>query len=370
MFFAYVGFDAVSTAAQEAETRSAISRFGMLVSLGICTVIYVAVAIVLIGIVPYGELNVADPLAVGIDRTGLAWLSPLVKISALFGLFSTMLVTLLGQTRVFFSMSRDGLLPRAFGTVHSRFKTPHLSTALTGSNVAVAAGLVPIGVLGQLVSMGTLLAFVLVCIGILVLRRISTGYSSPFRTPGLPWVPIAGALICLVQMSSLPLGHLGAADHLAGDWAHDLLLLQPTRRGDDPSSEARRRNLKPARARTRPRSDPVLAPSLRGPAHAVRTSGRASRRGAPQLPDTTVYADSATLALVERAMDRHRNADVEVQDYLAQSGIGSRSDSGDGGGRRCRTQRWKSRRGGYSGRRPTTCGSRSSGAAHVRGRSN
>jgi APA family basic amino acid/polyamine antiporter len=204
MFFAYVGFDAVSTAAQEAKNPQRDLPFGMLVSLGICTVIYVAVAIVLIGIVPYGELNVADPLAVGIDRTGLAWLSPLVKISALFGLFSTMLVTLLGQTRVFFSMSRDGLLPRAFGTVHPRFQTPHLSTALTGSIVAVAAGLVPIGVLGQLVSMGTLLAFVLVCIGILILRKSDPDRPRPFRTPGLPWVPIAGAVICLVQMASLP----------------------------------------------------------------------------------------------------------------------------------------------------------------------
>jgi APA family basic amino acid/polyamine antiporter len=204
MFFAYVGFDAVSTAAQEAKRPQRDLPIGMLTSLLICTVIYVAVAIVLIGIVPYRELNVADPLAVGIDRTGLKWLSPLVKVSALFGLFSTMLVQLLGQTRIFYSMSRDGLLPRAFGAVHPRFKTPHLSTALVGAIVSVAAGLVPIGVLGQLVSMGTLLAFVLVCIGILVLRRTSPEILRPFRTPGLPWVPIAGALICLVQMFSLP----------------------------------------------------------------------------------------------------------------------------------------------------------------------
>ncbi len=204
MFFAYVGFDAVSTAAQEARRPQRDLPIGMLASLLICTVIYVAVAIVLLGIVPYPELNVADPLAVGIDRTGLKWLSPLVKVSALFGLFSTMLVTLLGQTRIFYSMSRDGLLPAAFSAVHPRFKTPHLSTALVGAIVAVAAGLVPIGVLGQLVSMGTLLAFVLVCIGILILRRTSPEIPRPFRTPGLPWVPIAGALICLVQMFSLP----------------------------------------------------------------------------------------------------------------------------------------------------------------------
>jgi len=205
MFFAYVGFDAVSTAAQEAKRPQRDLPIGMLTSLLICTVIYIAVAIVLIGIVPYRELNVADPLAVGIDRTGLKWLSPLVKVSALFGLFSTMLVQLLGQTRIFYSMSRDGLLPPVFGAVHPRFKTPHLSTALVGVIVSVAAGLVPIGVLGQLVSMGTLLAFVLVCIGILVLRRTSPEIPRPFRTPGLPWVPIAGALICLVQMFSLPI---------------------------------------------------------------------------------------------------------------------------------------------------------------------
>ena len=113
MFFAYVGFDAVSTAAQEAENPQRDMPIGILASLAICTVIYIAVAVVLIGIVPYQRLNVADPLAVGIDATGLTWFSPVVKVSALFGLFSTMLVQLLGQTRIFYSMSRDGLLPRA-----------------------------------------------------------------------------------------------------------------------------------------------------------------------------------------------------------------------------------------------------------------
>jgi APA family basic amino acid/polyamine antiporter len=205
IFFAYIGFDAVSTAAQESRNPQRDLPIGMLTSLVICTIIYVAVAVVLLGIVPYPELNVADPLAVGIDRTGLAWLSLLIKVSALFGLFSTMLVQLLAQTRIFYSMSRDGLLPPAFGVVHPRFRTPHLSTAFTGIAVAIAAGLVPISVLGQLVSMGTLLAFVLVCLGILILRKTAPDTPRPFRTPGLPWVPIAGALICLVQMVSLPL---------------------------------------------------------------------------------------------------------------------------------------------------------------------
>ena len=204
MFFAYIGFDAVSTAAQEAKNPQRDMPIGILGSLAICTVLYIAVAIVLLGIVHYSKLNVADPLAVGIDATGLTWFSPILKVSALFGLFSTMLVTLLGQTRIFFSMSRDGLLPSVFRAVHPTFRTPHISTLLTGSIVAIAAGLLPIRVLSVLVSMGTLLAFVLVCTGILVLRRTSPEIERPFRTPGLPWVPLLGAGFCLIQMVALP----------------------------------------------------------------------------------------------------------------------------------------------------------------------
>ena len=204
MFFAYIGFDAVSTAAQEAKNPQRDMPIGILASLAICTVLYIAVAIVLIGIVPYPKLNVADPLAVGIDATGLTWFSPVLKVSALFGLFSTMLVTLLGQTRIFYSMSRDGLLPGLFQKVHPTFRTPYVSTALTGGVVAIAAGLLPIGVLSVLVSMGTLLAFVIVCAGILVLRRTSPEVERPFRTPGLPWVPLLGAGFCITQMVALP----------------------------------------------------------------------------------------------------------------------------------------------------------------------
>ncbi|MFI5310516.1 MAG: amino acid permease [Gemmatimonadales bacterium] len=204
MFFAYIGFDAVSTAAQECRNPQRDLPIGILASLAICTVIFIATATVLIGIVPYAKLNVPDPIAVGIDATGLTWLSPLIKVSALFGLFSTMLVQLLGQTRIFFAMSRDGLLPAAFGKVHARFRTPHVSTILTGTIVAIAAGLTPLDTLSQLVSMGTLLAFVLVCIGIVLLRRTQPDAPRPFRTPGMPWVPVAGALACLAQMVSLP----------------------------------------------------------------------------------------------------------------------------------------------------------------------
>jgi basic amino acid/polyamine antiporter, APA family len=204
MFFAYIGFDAVSTAAQEARNPQRDMPIGILVSLAICTVIYIAVAVVLIGIVPYQRLNVADPIAVGIDATGLTWFSPVVKISALFGLFSTMLVQLLGQSRIFYSMSRDGLLPEIFGRVHPRFRTPHLSTVMTGGVVAVTAGLLPLGTLSQLVSIGSLLAFTLVCLGVIILRRTRPDLPRPFRVPGVPYVPVLGALICLVQMASLP----------------------------------------------------------------------------------------------------------------------------------------------------------------------
>ena len=204
MFFAYIGFDAVSTAAQEAKNPSRDMPIGILSSLAICTVIYIAVAIVLLGIVPYHQLNVADPLAVGIDATGLRWLSPVIKIAALFGLFSTMLVNLLAQTRIFYSMSRDGLLPKVFATVHPRFRTPHVSTVMTGAIIALVAGLTRIDVLGQLVSIGTLLAFVLVSIGIIILRKTMPDAPRPFRTPGVPYVPVIGALICLAQMAGLP----------------------------------------------------------------------------------------------------------------------------------------------------------------------
>ena len=205
MFFAYIGFDAVSTAAQEAKQPQRDMPIGILGSLAICTVIYIAVAIVLLGIVSYRKLNVADPLAVGIDATGLRWFSPVIKVSALFGLFSTMLVQLLAQTRIFYSMSRDGLLPGFFGVVHPRFRTPYLSTILTGVIIAFAAGLLPIDLLGQLVSIGTLLAFALVCIGVVMLRRTAPDLERPFRTPWVPAVPILGAVICLAQMIGLPL---------------------------------------------------------------------------------------------------------------------------------------------------------------------
>ena len=214
IFFAYIGFDAVSTAAQEAKNPQRDMPIGILASLFICTGLYIAVALVLVGIVRYTELNVADPIAVGIDATGLTWLSPIIKMGALLGLLSVMLVVLLGQSRIFYSMSRDGLLPAVFRRVHPRFRTPHYSTMIIGAVVALAAGLLPIAVLSVLTSMGTLLAFTIACIGVIILRRTNPELERPFRTPGMPWVPALGALICFVQMLGLP----GSAWQRLGVW--------------------------------------------------------------------------------------------------------------------------------------------------------
>jgi APA family basic amino acid/polyamine antiporter len=205
IFFAFIGFDAVSTAAQEARHPQTDMPRGILWSLVVCTLLYIATALVLTGIVHYSKLNVPAPIALGVDATGLTWLRPIIKLGAIAGLSSTMLVMLLGQPRIFYSMSRDGLLPPIFSRVHPRFRTPYVTTAMTGIVVAFAAGLFPIATLTQLTSMGTLLAFVMVSIGVWRLRRTDPGIERPFRTPGMPWVPLLGALICLSQMIGLPL---------------------------------------------------------------------------------------------------------------------------------------------------------------------
>ncbi len=206
IFFAYIGFDAVSTAAQEAKNPQRDMPIGILGSLLICTVLYVLVSGVLTGIVPYAELNVPAPLAMAIDKTGnaLLWLRPLIKIGAIAGLSSVILVMLLGQPRIFYTMAKDGLLPKSFAKIHPRFRTPYVTTILTGIVSCFIAGLLPINILSELVSIGTLLAFTIVCISILVLRKTRPDVPRPFKTPWVPLVPIAGAAICMLQMISLP----------------------------------------------------------------------------------------------------------------------------------------------------------------------
>jgi basic amino acid/polyamine antiporter, APA family len=204
IFFAYIGFDAVSTAAQEAKNPAKDMPRGILGSLVICTILYILVAGILCGLVNYKFLNVRDALAVGIDKTGVGWGSLLVKIGALLGLSSTIVVMLLGQSRVFFSMSRDGLLPKMFSAVHPKFRTPWISTLMVGTCVAFIAASLPINVLGDMVNIGTLLAFVIVCAGVWIVRRRDPNLQRPFRTPWVPFVPIMGILISSYLMYNLP----------------------------------------------------------------------------------------------------------------------------------------------------------------------
>jgi APA family basic amino acid/polyamine antiporter len=205
VFFAFIGFDAVSTAAQEAKKPQRDMPIGILGSLIVCTVLYILVAGVLTGLVPYADLNVPDPIARGVDAIGLNWFSILIKIGALTGLTTVILVLLYGQSRIFFTMSQDGLLPPLFARVHPRLQTPHLSQILIGTIVAIVAALTPIGVLGEMVSIGTLFAFILVCAAVMYLRRSDSDALRPFRVPGVPVVPVLGILFCLLLMVGLPL---------------------------------------------------------------------------------------------------------------------------------------------------------------------
>jgi len=205
VFFAYIGFDAVSTAAQEARNPQRDMPIGILGSLAICTVLYVIVSAVLVGMVPYKDLNVAAPMALAMQRIGAPeFIRVLVDVGAVLGLGSVILVMLLGQSRVFYSMSRDGLLGKWAASVHPKFRTPYLSTIFTGVAVAIATGILPLELLGQLVNIGTLLAFVLVSIGVLVLRRTRPDLDRPFRTPWVPFVPIMGVICCGGLMLTLP----------------------------------------------------------------------------------------------------------------------------------------------------------------------
>jgi len=205
IFFAYIGFDAVSTAAQEAKKPQRDMPIGILGSLAVCTVLYILVSMVLTGLVPYSTLNVGAPVALGIDATGVSWGSMLVKIGAIFGLATVMLVMLLGQTRVFYSMSKDGLLWKWASAIHPRFRTPWITTIVFGAFAAIMPAFLPIDNLADLVNIGTLLAFTIVCAGVWVLRVRHPDLHRPFKTPFVPLVPFLGIVSALYLMSQLAL---------------------------------------------------------------------------------------------------------------------------------------------------------------------
>lgn len=204
VFFAYIGFDAVSTTAQEAKNPQRDMPIGILGSLVICTILYIAVSLTLTGLVSYKALNVPQPVALGIDATGVSWGSILVKIGAVFGLGTVMLVMLLGQSRVFYSMSRDGLLPKWAGAIHPKFRTPWISNIIVGSIVAFLPALLSISRLSELVNMGTLLAFAIVSAGVWILRVRMPDLHRPFKTPLVPLVPICGIVSALYLIANLP----------------------------------------------------------------------------------------------------------------------------------------------------------------------
>src|SRR6185437_3995423 len=204
VFFAYIGFDAVSTAAQEAKNPQRDMPIGIIASLLICTVLYIIVSGIATGVMSYTELNVPDPIAVVADRAGLGWMSTLIKLGAIAGLSSVILVMLLGQSRVFWSMSKDGLLPQFVNKIHPKFQTPYITSIITGIFVAVFSAILTVREAASLVSIGTLLAFVIVSIGIMVLRVREPGLNRPFKAPLIWFTAPAGALSAAYLMKSLP----------------------------------------------------------------------------------------------------------------------------------------------------------------------
>ena len=205
IFFAYVGFDNVSAAAQEARNPQRDMPIGLLGCLAVCTILFVCVSLVLTGMVKYTSLNQDAPFIFALQQVHApGWLRVSIEIATIAGLTSVCLVSLLGQPRIFFSMAKDGLLPAAFSKLHARFRTPHISTIITGVVCAIVAGLLPLDLLGELISIGTLMAFAMVCIGVWVLRVKRPDLPRPFRTPWLPVVSMLGLGMCVLQMFMLP----------------------------------------------------------------------------------------------------------------------------------------------------------------------
>ncbi len=206
IFFAYLGFEAVSTAGAESRNPAKDMPIGILGALIICTILYIATSAVLVGIVPYASLDNPAPIATAVNRLGLPWFAVLVKIGAIAGLSSVMLVLLYGQTRIFYTMSKDGLLPSALAVVHKRFKTPWINTIIVGAAACAAAGFMSLDALADLSNVGSLTAFALVCITVIYLRVSSPDLKRPFKTPVFPITPILGAVMCLVLLMSLMAG--------------------------------------------------------------------------------------------------------------------------------------------------------------------
>jgi basic amino acid/polyamine antiporter, APA family len=205
IFFAYIGFDSVSTHAEEARNPQRDVPIGIVTSLLLCTVLYIAVSAVLTGMVPYDKINIDAPVSDAFRQVGLPWAQLLVSLGALAGITSVLLVMMLSQPRVLLAMARDGLIPESFfGAVHPRFRTPWKSTILTGIIVAILGGLLPLRILAELTNIGTLLAFVIVCAAVLIMRRTHPEAARPFRAPGGLLTPILGILLCLLLMFSLP----------------------------------------------------------------------------------------------------------------------------------------------------------------------
>ncbi|MBI4476817.1 MAG: amino acid permease [Acidobacteria bacterium] len=204
IFFAYIGFDAVSTAAEETRNPQRDMPIGMIASLVVCTIIYILVAVVLTGLVPYTQLGTAEPLATAFSALGMHWAAGVISLGAVFATTSVLVVFQLGQPRIFFSMARDGLLPAWAAKVHPRYRTPHVTTILTGVAVALFAAVANINEVVELTNIGTLFAFVLVALGILVLRRVDPNRPRPFRTPWVPIVPLLAIGMCMYLMVELP----------------------------------------------------------------------------------------------------------------------------------------------------------------------